>query len=65
MAKGDCISRVLLMGDRFVEEIQAIRQAVGADVPLLGALSFGEIGSYVDVPLLHNKTTVIAVGGGA
>ncbi len=60
----DCISRVLLMGDRFVEEIQAIRQAVGEEVPLLGALSFGEIGSYVDVPLLHNKTTVIAVGGG-
>ncbi len=60
----DCISRVLLMGDRFPEEIRAIRQAVGAGVPLLGALSFGEIGSYVDVPLLHNKTTVIAVGGG-
>lgn len=60
----DCISRGLLMGERFEEEIQAIRQAVGAEVPLLGALSFGEIGSYIDVPLLHNKTTVIAVGGG-
>ena len=59
----DCISRVLLMGDRFADEIRAIRNAVGADVPLLGALSFGEIGSYEDVPLFHNKTTVVAVGG--
>lgn len=61
----DCISRVLLMGDRFSEEILAIRDAVGPGIPLLGALSFGEIGSYEDVPLLHNKTTVVAVGGEA
>ena len=61
----DCISRVLLMGDRFGEEIQAIREAVGKGVPLLGALVFGEIGSYEDIPLFHNKTTVVAVGGGA
>ena len=59
----DCISRVLLMGEGFREEIRAIRNAVGMDVPLLGALSFGEIGSYEDVPLFHNKTTVVAVGG--
>ena len=61
----DCISRVLLMGDRFAEEIRAIRNAVGSAVPMLGALSFGEIGSYADVPLMHNKTTVVAVGGAA
>lgn len=59
----DCISRVLLMGDRFNKEIRAIRNAVGPKVPLLGALTFGEIGSYEDVPLFHNKTTVVAVGG--
>ena len=59
----DCISRVLLMGDRFAEEIQAIRAAVGPELPLLGALTFGEIGAYEDVPLMHNKTTVVAVAG--
>ncbi|NLG34840.1 MAG: histidine kinase [Lentisphaerae bacterium] len=59
----DCISRVLLMGDRFAEEIQAIRAAVGPELPLLGALTIGEIGAYEDVPLMHNKTTVVAVAG--
>ncbi len=58
----DCISRILLMGDHFKEEIAAVKKALGKDVPLLGALTFGEIGSYSDVPLLHNKTIVVAVG---
>jgi len=61
----DCISRVLLMGDRFAEEIRAIRAAIGPEVPLLGALTFGEVGAYEDVPLMHNKTTVVAVVGKA
>ena len=59
----DCISRFLLMGANFNDEIRAIREVLGPDTPLLGALTFGEVGSYSDIPLLHNKTTVIAVGG--
>ena len=59
----DCISRFLLMGARFNDEIRAIREVIGPDTPLLGALTFGEVGSYLDIPLLHNKTTVIAMGG--
>lgn len=58
----DCISRILLMEKQFQEEISAIQRLSGDNVPLLGALTFGEIGSYSDVPLLHNKTTVVAVG---
>ncbi len=58
----DCISRIMLMGDRFQEEIQVLRETVGPDVPLLGALTFGEIGSHDNVPIFHNKTTVVAVG---
>ena len=59
----DCISRCLLMGEEFEKELKAIREAIGAEVPILGSLAFGEVGSYADVPLFHNKTTVIAVGG--
>ena len=59
----DCISRFLLMGTRFNDEIKAIQEVIGEDTPLLGALTFGEVGSYLDIPLLHNKTTVIAMGG--
>ena len=55
----DCIGRYLLMGDEFHKELKRIIESTGQDVPLLGALTFGEVGSYIDVPLLHNKTTVI------
>lgn len=58
----DCISRAMLMGDRFAEEIRALCETVGPDLPILGALTFGEIGSHDNVPLFHNKTTVVAVG---
>jgi hypothetical protein len=59
----DCISRCMLMGKEFEKEIKIIRESIGIGVPLLGALTFGEVGSYVDVPLFHNRTIVLAVGG--
>jgi hypothetical protein len=59
----DCISRVLLMDRRFQEEIRALQDIVGTQVPLLGALTFGEIGCYYNAPLFHNKTVVVAIGG--
>jgi hypothetical protein len=55
----DCIGRYLFMGDEFHKELEVITESIGQNVPLLGALTFGEVGSYIDVPLLHNKTTVI------
>jgi hypothetical protein len=58
----DCISRLVLMGDSFHEEIHALREVIGPDVPMLGALAFGEIGSLNNGPLFHNKTVVVAVG---
>ncbi|NCC49872.1 MAG: hypothetical protein EOM20_01525 [Spartobacteria bacterium] len=57
----DCISRFLLMQGDFNRELAAIQEELGEGVPMLGALTFGEVGSYVDVPMLHNKTTTIAV----
>ncbi len=59
----DCISRYLLMGDQFGREIATIRAAVGTDVPLLGALTFGEVGSYSGSPLFQNKTVSVLVAG--
>lgn len=59
----DCISRVLLMGDEFQRELRVIREKIGENIPFLGALTFGEIGSYEDVPLFHNKTAVVCVLG--
>jgi hypothetical protein len=59
----DCISRYLLMEEDFQKELSVIASAIGRDVPVLGALTFGEVGSYEDVPLLHNKTLTLAAAG--
>lgn len=58
----DCISRVLLLGDRFNEEVRSVREIMSSEIPFLGALVFGEIGNSGAVPLLHNKTTVVTIG---
>ena len=60
----DCISRCVLMGKEFEKELKIIRESIGMGVPMLGVLTFGEVGSFDDVPLFHNKTIAIAVGGG-
>ena len=59
----DCISRARLMDSRFLTELRCIRQAIGPGIPILGALTFGEIGAFNDVPLFHNKSTVVVAGG--
>lgn len=59
----DCISRYLLMGERFKNELAEIRNAVDSGVPVLGALTFGEVGCFSAVPVFHNKTVAILAGG--
>jgi len=59
----DCISRTVLLGERFEEELKVIVREVGEDVPLIGALTFGEVGCFTDIPFFHNKTLAIAVCG--
>lgn len=52
----DCVSRYHVLGPTFAEELVAIENALGHS-PLLGALSFGEVGSSTGgAPLLHNKS---------
>jgi len=59
----NCVSRFLLMGDRYRDELEIITSLFGDRFPFLGFLSFGEIGAYSGVPLLHNKSFLVAVGG--
>ncbi|MDD5395041.1 MAG: FIST C-terminal domain-containing protein [Thiothrix sp.] len=61
----DCISRTLFLQDRFAEEIGNIRSRLPDNVPLLGALSLGEIADAGNTCLeFFNKTIVLGVLGG-
>ena len=56
----DCTSRTMLLGEHFKEEMNIIRQSVDRKAPIIGALTFGEIGSYTGLPMFHNKTVCLA-----
>ena len=60
----DCISRFRLMGEAFKEEVRIISESIGREIPVLGALTSGEVGSFVGAPLFHNKSIAIAVLSG-
>ncbi len=61
----DCISRTLFLQERFTEEIDNIRAELPAGVPLLGALSLGEIADAGNICLeFLNKTIVLGLVGG-
>ena len=56
------ISRCLLLQDAFHEEIAAINDLVGTDVPVFGCMTYGEIGSlYAGPPAFHNKSLVVCI----
>ncbi|MDB5259428.1 MAG: hypothetical protein JWO73_636 [Candidatus Taylorbacteria bacterium] len=64
----NCIARNKLFGDRSGEEITAIQEILGRDVPLIGFYTYGEqapLGGEVRNiekcnPAFHNETVVIA-----
>lgn len=58
-----CVGRKLVMGQRVDEEIHALCQGLGPDVPLAGFFSYGEIGPLVGRPgsHLHNQTLSLAL----
>lgn len=58
----DCVSRFLLVKGE-VDDVGIGREVLGPSTPIVGILTFGEVGTYNDVPLFHNKTMVVAVGG--
>jgi hypothetical protein len=59
----DCISRYLMLGELFGKELEGITEAFDSSVPFLGALTFGEVGCHIDIPLYYNKTIAIVSGG--
>ena len=58
----DCISRTLFLQERFDEEVNTIYTQLPPAVPLLGALSLGEIADSSKTCLeFFNKTTVLGL----
>ncbi|MEB1805880.1 MAG: FIST C-terminal domain-containing protein [Bacillaceae bacterium] len=62
----DCISRVLFLGEDFKQELGTIHETLSSkqsnQLPVIGALTMGEISSYGDGYLeFFNKTTVVGV----
>lgn len=56
----DCVSRSLVLGSHASHERRAFQQGLGAKVPILGCLTFGEVGGLgAGVPQFHNKTAVV------
>ncbi|MCP3136872.1 FIST signal transduction protein [Pyxidicoccus xibeiensis] len=56
----DCVSRARLLGPRIQEELTAMHTTLGRQVPMMGCLTFGEVGSFgVSLPQFHNKTAVL------
>lgn len=56
----DCVSRAMLLGSRFGGELRAIQESMGASIPMMGCLTFGEIGAPPSVaPQFLNKTAVV------
>lgn len=58
----DCVSRYLLLGKNFKQELAAITKNIGSGTPLMGMLSFGEISNVSGVPFFYNKSVVLVVG---
>lgn len=61
----DCMSRYLVLGPRMQEEIAALQAGLGEGVPMMGCLTFGEVGALgAGLPQFHNKTcAVLALPG--
>jgi hypothetical protein len=56
-----CVGRKLVLGPRVEDEIEAVRQTLGMNVPVLGFYSYGEISPFNEGGdcQLHNQTMTI------
>ena len=55
----NCLFRYNIVNREFKEEFDVLKDVFGEDVPIFGVLTFGEVGSYFDVPILQNKSLII------
>jgi hypothetical protein len=56
-----CVGRKLILQQRIDEEVEAAREIFGADVPITGFYSYGEISPFTPTAKceLHNQTMTI------
>lgn len=56
-----CVGRKLVMGDSVDEEVEAVSQVLGRQVPLTGFYSYGEIAPFSSTTqcMLHNQTMTV------
>jgi hypothetical protein len=56
----DCASRAPLLGEAFAQELATVQATLGAAVPTIGCLTYGEVGALGrSVPQFHNKAVVV------
>ena len=64
-----CVGRKLVLGRRTQEEVAAVKEVLGAEVPLIGFYTYGEIGpidklrEQLSTTKFHNETVVLWVLG--
>ncbi|NTV17778.1 MAG: hypothetical protein HGB09_10125, partial [Chlorobiaceae bacterium] len=64
-----CVGRKLVLGRRIQEEVDAVQECLGKDVPLIGFYTYGEIGPIDNTKKelssvkFHNETVVLWVLG--
>ncbi len=64
-----CVGRKMVLGRRVQEEVNAVRECIGRDVPIVGFYTYGEIGpidktdSGLSAAKFHNETVVLWVLG--
>lgn len=54
-----CVFRHTIMEGSNADALKALNDVFEGDVPIFGVLTFGEVGSYFDVPIVQNKTMMI------
>jgi hypothetical protein len=64
-----CVGRKIVLGRRVEEEVDAVKDVLGADVPTIGFYTYGEIGPVdkltedLSAVRFHNETMVVWVVG--
>jgi hypothetical protein len=61
-----CMARKIVLGTRTDEEIRAVRQVVGRDVPIIGFYTYGEYAPLGEgeCSRFHNETATLSIIGG-
>jgi hypothetical protein len=60
----DCVSRAVMLGSSFEDELETFAGELDTSVPMIGCLSHGEIGALGrGGPQFHNKTAVVLALG--